>query len=731
MELLAPAGNVENFHAALDAGADAVYIGAPGINARNLSRDLRLEEIAAMIEFARSSGKKVYLAANSLILDRDLAGLAESLSVLSQLRPDALIVQDLAIIRIVREYFPDLAIHASTLMGAHNSAATELFDKMGCSRVVLARELTLKEIAAIQFRCDVELEVFVHGAMCYSFSGLCLFSSYLGGKSGLRGRCVQPCRRGYTWEQRGKGVRGRKGSSGGSYLFSMNDLSGFSAIPDLKEYGISSIKIEGRMRSANYVAKIVEAYRGVLDAGEGDFEEAVVKAEKLAEEAMARNTSTGYFFTPQPKDAIVPHHSGNMGIHLGSFLSITQKGNILVGKIKMKREVHSGDRLRIHIEKTGERKAFTLHGLRRHGQEADSAGAGDTVQLKLPDGQEQILRSKVDLYKVDTAGIHFRDRLADTVEGMKERIVRIRKNQQQNIQLLKNNIASAAYSQISENSKPDGDFPKKKSGKKIELWLKTDSPQVVFGRLPFTPDGLILNMNKSLLSQTAKIKKHYGKNIRKLIWSLPPILFERDYSRVRKQAGLLVRSGFKNFQLGHIGQRSLFGSERVNLFGDYTLNIANSQAMLSLEEEGFEGAQAALELDKEGYSSLASAYNRNCELNRKSSRLRLGITVFGVPALFTSRLDATHFQHKKNLLSPKNEEFSLVKHNGMVLTLPVRPFSLLPYLSEIAKNGYDYAVIDICFMKGGERELTEIYDRIFHKGKHRKLSTFNYLGKLE
>ena len=232
MELLAPAGNIENFHAAIEAGADAVYVGAPGFNARNLARDLRLEEIGAMIRLCHDRGKKLYVAANSILLEKDLPLVIETLALLETLGPDALIVQDLGLIHLVRRYFPRLKLHASTLMTAHNSQSVRFLAGLGCQRVVLARELTIKEIAAIRSRSEVELEVFIHGAMCFSYSGLCLFSSFLGGKSGLRGRCVQPCRRAYgTSGKGGKGGKSGRGASGGAYLFSMNDLDGLSRRP--------------------------------------------------------------------------------------------------------------------------------------------------------------------------------------------------------------------------------------------------------------------------------------------------------------------------------------------------------------------------------------------------------------------------------------------------------------------------------------------------------------------
>jgi len=220
MELLAPAGNMESFRAAVQAGADAVFVGAPALNARNLARDLRLEEIAAMIHYCREHGLKLYLAANSLAREQDLPQVIETLAILAELQPDALIVQDLGVINIVKDYFPSLPLHASTLMAATNSLAVNAFASMGLERVVLARELTVQEIGIICKKSEIEIEVFIHGAMCFSYSGLCLFSSFLGGKSGLRGRCVQPCRRQYTWESkagsRGGAKSGKAGSSRGT-----------------------------------------------------------------------------------------------------------------------------------------------------------------------------------------------------------------------------------------------------------------------------------------------------------------------------------------------------------------------------------------------------------------------------------------------------------------------------------------------------------------------------------
>ena len=177
MELLAPAGNFENFHAALEAGADAVYVGAPGLNARNLARDLTLDQLGSMILTAHDNGRKIYVALNSLVREKDLPQLLETLAYFEAVRPDGFIVQDLGIVNLVMDYFPSLELHGSTLMTIHNRAGAQTLSSLGFTRVVIAREYTLKEIARLIRESAIEIEVFVHGAMCFSYSGLCMFSS--------------------------------------------------------------------------------------------------------------------------------------------------------------------------------------------------------------------------------------------------------------------------------------------------------------------------------------------------------------------------------------------------------------------------------------------------------------------------------------------------------------------------------------------------------------------------
>ena len=736
MELLAPAGNTVNFLAAMEAGADAVYVGAPAMNARNLARDLSMEEIYAMVDFCHKNDKKIYLAANSLLREQDLPEAIETLATLDALQTDGLIVQDLGLVRLIREYFPEIPLHASTLLSANNSMSMQGFAELGFERVVLARELTLREIEIISAKTDLEIEVFVHGAMCFSYSGLCLFSSFLGGKSGLRGKCVQPCRRHYSYSEQGKGKHKGKNSSKtgkGKYLFSMNDLSALEIVPDLQRIGVASLKIEGRLRSANYVSHIVQAYRLVMDASPDIFPQALAEAEKLKNFAMGRSTSSGYFLSPQPLDAITPHHSGNMGDYLGRLGAAKPFADKLYAKLTLKTVMAKGDRLRLHAEPSGERLAFTVKELRLGNVEVDKAGSGSKVQVLVPDWEYLSNSKHIDVYRVDVkqAGGNKRIKLL-SYEKCRNDLQEIRQKNSTSIkQLLEDAIPAIEQDEIVAITRKPRNTGKKggKSSKKeklpLEFWFRTDQAKTLLGRLPFVPDRFLLPVNRENIALTGQLKSYFGRRMRDLTWCLPAIVFESEQNKLKKQVQQLIRAGFRSFQLGHITQFTYFGKERTYLSSDYTVNLMNSQAVRLIKEGGIEYAQLSIESDRKILTELIA------RTKEQHSTMKLGLTVYGAPALFTARLDPDHFNYNKTINSPKQEQFSLIKKDNVTATVPVRPFSLLPYLYDLKGAGLDYAVVDCSNMHCSKKLLEEVAGRLTSSGKFSKLPTFNYLGTLE
>lgn len=254
-ELLAPAGNLEIFKGVIESGADAVYVGGSMFGARAYANNFTEEELLEAIDFAHLRGVKVYLTVNTLIKNSEFSKLYDYLLVYYKRGLDAVIVQDLGVVKAIHEYFPSMEIHTSTQMTVTGADGVRFLSQFGVTRVVMAREVSLAEMKRIHEETGMELEAFVHGALCYSYSGQCLFSSILGGRSGNRGRCAQPCRLPYT-------VEGKKDE----YILSLKDMCGIKALDKLHDAGVYSLKIEGRMKQLEYACGVVKYYRSYIDS---------------------------------------------------------------------------------------------------------------------------------------------------------------------------------------------------------------------------------------------------------------------------------------------------------------------------------------------------------------------------------------------------------------------------------------------------------------------------------
>lgn len=254
-ELLAPAGNLEIFKGVIESGADAVYVGGSMFGARAYANNFTEDELLEAIDFAHLRGVKVYLTVNTLIKNSEFSKLYDYLLVYYKRGLDAVIVQDIGVVKAIHEYFPSMEIHTSTQMTVTGADGVRFLSQFGVTRVVMAREVSLAEMKRIHEETGMELEAFVHGALCYSYSGQCLFSSILGGRSGNRGRCAQPCRLPYT-------VEGKKDE----YILSLKDMCGIKALDKLHDAGVYSLKIEGRMKQLEYACGVVKYYRSYIDS---------------------------------------------------------------------------------------------------------------------------------------------------------------------------------------------------------------------------------------------------------------------------------------------------------------------------------------------------------------------------------------------------------------------------------------------------------------------------------
>ncbi len=366
-ELLAPVGSKEALMAAVENGADAVYFGGRLFSARQYASNFNREELEWAIDYAHVRGVRAYVTVNTLIKDSELDEACDYLHFLCNAGADAVIVQDMGILKLLREQLPQLPVHASTQMTIHNVEGVKFLQDMGVKRVVLARELSLEEIQRIKAETGIEIETFIHGALCFSYSGQCLLSSMIGGRSGNRGYCAQPCRKKY-----------RAGDVEG-YLLSPKDLNMSGHIPDLVEAGIDSFKIEGRMKRPEYVAGVVRVYRRLIDRyveAPGKF--FVSESEKhTLLQLFNREFTTGYFFGNPGSGLMSRKYPHNRGTELGYVVDYDQRKKLV--SIFLKSGLQVGDGIGAGLRETG----ITVRSIYLGNKRVSSAKPGSIVTIPL------------------------------------------------------------------------------------------------------------------------------------------------------------------------------------------------------------------------------------------------------------------------------------------------------------------------------------------------------------
>jgi U32 family peptidase len=524
-ELLLPAGNPKAFHAALQGGADAVYAGLQQFNARNRASNFTAWEMAAMVKMAHDKGVKVYVTLNTVVRNDELPKLLETLHILSQINPDAIIVQDWGLVYLTKKYFPKLILHASTQMAIHNADGIRHAAKNGISRVVLARELTRTELSAIARQSKIELELFIHGALCYSFSGMCLFSSFLGGSSANRGQCTQPCRRNYAQDK------------SENYFFSLKDNQLIEHIPFLKELKIHSLKVEGRLKSADYVLTVARAYRKALD-----HPQLMPEAQAELSRDLGRE-KTDYFYGNQVKTAIT--QSANTGLYLGTVLSI-QNGTVV---FQCGEKLLNDSKLRIRKPRNDEQLQLSVNRFIIHEAEVEfktdvqGIEPGDEVYLAAEPAQLTA--------KIKTDGIKINVRLNEAKA--------------------KTMLNSLRFKQEAQEAK-------------TEIFLRFDNPDWfgLIGKHDF--HELIFQLNRKnitlLSSRFDQLKKI------PLAFELPRFIPEADLDFYRKELSALVAKGFRRFYLSHLSQQlllppgcSISVNENVYLFNDAAIRQVLSEGI--------------------------------------------------------------------------------------------------------------------------------------------------------
>jgi len=658
-ELLAPVGSLESFFAALENGADAVYCGLKEFSARAKAKNFTLGEVEKMATHAHQQRRRLYLALNTLIKEKELPQLVAILADLAGIGIDGLIIQDLGVWRLAKKHFPQLPLHASTQMAVHNAAGVRMLEQMGFTRAVLARELSLAEIGAIRQQSTIELEHFVHGALCFSISGQCLFSSAVSSMSGNRGRCAQPCRRRYlNREQPG-------------YHFSTSDFSALSLLPQLIKAGVISLKIEGRMKSAEYVARVVAAYRLALDAPESGRKQAMQEAEEQLALSFGRQATKGFLSGSVPSAIADSATQGTLGKHLGQVTSL--RGG-MIGFATSDR-LHVGDRIRVQPQNDQAGTGFTVRELWLEHKKLKAVKAGDFVRVRIPD-KGGFFQPGDKIFKVGGKAAFTMS--PESCRATLEQVAVPEKNPAQKEsqaqarqQALATLLPAAALQAATVQTLTV-------RGREPEDFRILDEPGVAEFELPLTPETM------AALKKVAHRRADWQGRV---IWEIPPMLFGAEWDEYRRAVGMLAGQGFLKFRLNNLGHLPLFaGLSGLTLLGGFRCYTLNSQAALAWQELGLVELTADLEDDRKNLQALFC---------RAAHLPPLAITVYSPLPVMLSRIPVRGVRPGSVLRAEGGEGFRVCQRHGLTEVLAEEDFSLLGSLAELKKMGCGRIMADL------------------------------------
>jgi putative protease len=665
LELLAPAGNLACALAAFESGADAVYAGLGRFNAREMGENFDIEDMSRLSAQAKKLGKRFYITLNTLIKEKELEEVAKSAAALAALEPDAFIVQDTGVARMLRTCFPGQEIHSSTQMGIHNLAGIELAKAMGISRIILERQVTLEELEIIVKNSPLEVEVFIHGALCCSLSGSCIMSSWMGGWSGNRGRCKQPCRRRYH------GTRGGEKISG--FFFSTQDLYSLDLIPRYRDMGVASLKIEGRLRKPDYVKKTVSAYRLMLDSTQEQTGENLKKAKAILAGSYGRKWSHG-FSTEEDLETVISYKS--MGV---SGLLVGEVNRVDGGQIKVRfsRTVRLGDRLRIQNRSGDEGPAFTVTKMFKSGRYVTQSEKGQDISL--PWEREEPPSCGI-IYRIgESTTYNTGDRLPLFVARKKVDLnieISAQNLTISSSQLDKNCIYTTPLALDEAEKRPltEEDLSQAFTATRSEIWQAGKLVCDIKGKLffpaaqlkkvrrdfwewiiPLLEEGyrepdqegwketfqaaypqpgnkkpginrIYVPTGKTNKSDFIEVKNIFGNYSKKDELILPDFCSQKDLPMLEKSVNQALDMGVTRFRITSLYQLTLFRGKKAELCGSYPLPVLNSWAAKELSDYGLNQVQGWIELEEKSLKQFV-----------KASPLPVEIYRSGRPALLSTR----------------------------------------------------------------------------------------------
>ncbi|MCR5763839.1 MAG: U32 family peptidase [Treponema sp.] len=714
-ELLAPAGNVEALDAAIGEGADAVYLGLKTFNARLRSSNFAWREFEAAVESLHKMGRKIYVTVNTVTEERETERLYRFLGYLNKIGPDGLIVQDFGVVRMCQEFFPQLELHASTQMNVSSAAAANLLSSQGLKRVVVARELGLPEIEKIKKNTNAEIEMFVHGALCVSESGLCQFSSFLGGKSANRGMCTQACRRIYNTDMYGAEKHG--------YYFSPCDLQLIDHVPDLMKLGVDSFKIEGRMKSAEYVGAVTAAYRYVMDHWESDRKGSIAEGHRILSTDFAR-TKTDYWYgfneIPSGVDnagqkILNPNQAGGTGIYLGRIKILRE------ATVSEKKE-YSSIVKSFSDDPSGVKDAAIQMALLEGG--SYDPDPGDSIRLHKKDdtGRES---HKVRLVKTDEKG----RRWIDVPNGF---------TQEDSVYLLQTKAMSKRYKRVlpqdlSRYRKQPG--PEKLpvldltplSKKELDwfpegIYVEVSTVSDAHNIQMLHPVRVIIELNSEtsydFLHKDSAEKPLLPFSKKMIFIALDPFVAEGTFGELKDTLSVLLEHGYKNFVVNNLAQIEMLRNEKdVHLVAGPYLYTFNRWAVSFLENQNIMAVQMPFENSEK---NLSETFESPVEHSR------VLIPVFAYPTLFRMRFklpkdyDFTFFSDKEGM------SFKVNSTSDGSFVMPEAPFSIIEKMESLKSKGWKRLLIDFSKTKTSKSDLKDLMTLINKRMHIEGSSKFNW-----
>jgi putative protease len=645
IELLAPAGSPEALDAAAGEGADAVYLGLKNFNARLRSANFTYSQFEGALRSLHRMGRRLYVTVNTVFEQREADRLYQLLKYLASLGPDGIIVQDFGVITMARRHFPSLKLHASTQMNIASARGANALSKYGVSRVVLARELSLQELQEIRENTNMELEVFVHGALCVSASGLCLFSGFLGGKSANRGMCTQACRRLYH-------TLSPEAEEG--YFFSPADLELIERVPDLAGAGVNAFKIEGRMKSAEYVGTVVSAYRRVIDslnAGEESVVRAIGEARRILRNDFARTKTVFYFDGPSGDIPwLKADQTGGTGIPLGKILKVKGAGEERRGLISAGGLIPvAGDSVRFHRADDSDRRSLKL------------SPVEDGPWISLPEGFGA--GDEVYLIQTKTMSGHYPPVIPRNTDSFRRAPGRDRA--------------------------PPAELPESRPPK------KRDFPPGIYGAVSRTEDLYLLQSErpvKVMLAYTRKTAAHIlGEkpvlpfSPGELILTLDPYFPQAQERVLEEEIPLLIRLGYRQFVVNNPGHFSYFRNTGASLIAGPYLYVFNRWANAFTASLGTDFFISPPENNRQNLERTVEA----------GHRWPVFITVFSYPALFRIRADLGKHYSFGNFADRRDEVFRLICNRDGSLVYPGKPFSIVDKIPFLQEAGFIRFILDL------------------------------------